>query len=74
MVYQETSFYKLGGLASYTRGDWMDIRNRLIQFDVVKDDTFTKAFLNFGSPFIRDGITRLSNNLARDSQVSTESF
>jgi len=49
-----------GSFLSYGERDSKEVRSKLMQFDVVNDGTYEHAMVNFGSPFIRDGLVEAS--------------
>ena len=50
-----------GDFLSYGERDSNEIRNDLMQFEIEDDGTYEHAAVNFGSPFIREGLVEASS-------------
>lgn len=49
-----------GSFLTYKENDAKEVRSRLMHFEVVEDLSYERALVNFGSPFIRDGLVKAS--------------
>lgn len=54
---------------TFTEEDSNEIQRKLMQFDVVSDDTYQHPLVNFGSPFIRDRL--VEKTIGRDFTTTT---
>lgn len=50
-----------GDFLSYGERDSNEIRSDLMQFEIEDDGTYEHAAVNFGSPFIREGLVEASS-------------